>query len=116
MDDEPTGLGRETAFEIRRQLKILANRSLSPDGGLPGSLHAEWKRCGCPRCRCATGQLHGPYWARRWREGDRLRRAYVPREQVAEVQAAIDLRRRLRPVPWVARQALAELRAHDEQR
>ena len=77
---------------------------------LPGSLQPERKRCGVPTCRCAAGALHGIYWVRRWRERGRQRRAYVPRDQVEQVRAAIDLWHRLHPRPWVVRQALAELR------
>lgn len=81
-----------------------------PKMALPGSLHQERKRRGAPGCRCARGSLHGPYWTRRWREDGRLRRAHVPRHQVAQVQAAVAEWHRLHPVPWAVRQALAELR------
>jgi len=54
-----------------------------------GSLQAEWRRCGKPRCRCTGGTLHGPYWYLRWREGGRQRRQYVPCEQVNAMRAAI---------------------------
>src|SRR5262249_42774341 len=33
-----------------------------------GSLQREWRRCGKPTCRCASGMLHGPYWYLRWRD------------------------------------------------
>jgi hypothetical protein len=88
--------------------------------GLPptGSLQREWRRCGKPRCRCASGMRHGPYWYLRWREGGRQRRRYVPRERVDTTRAALEQRRRLRPPAWSLRQTLAELRqlakeAHD---
>ena len=77
---------------------------------LPGSLQPEWRRCGKPRCRCASGTPHGPYWYLRWREGGRQRRQYVPCEQVNSMRAAIAERRRLRPPAWSLRQELAELR------
>jgi hypothetical protein len=86
-----------------------------PKVALPGSLHQERKQCGTPGCRCAQGRLHGPYWVRRWREDGRLRRAYVPRDQVAQVRAAITEWRRLYPVPWSVRQALAELRRLEQE-
>jgi hypothetical protein len=80
--------------------------------GLPptGSLQREWRRCGKPRCRCARGMLHGPYWYLRWREGGRQRRRYVPRARVDATRVAIEQRRRLRPPAWSLRQTLAELR------
>ena len=50
-------------------------QQMNSGGLLPktGSLQPEWRRCGKPRCRCASGPLHGPYWYLRWREGGRLR-------------------------------------------
>ena len=58
---------------------------------LPGSLHAEWVRCGKAGCRCAAGQRHGPYWWRHVMERGRKRRVYVRRADVARVRAGIAL-------------------------
>ena len=55
---------------------------------LPGSLHARWGRCGTTGCRCAKGELHGPYYRRFWREGGRTRSAYIRRADVPGVLAA----------------------------
>lgn len=54
--------------------------ALSP---LPGSLHLEYRTCGRPNCRCQAGHLHGPYTVRRWREGGRQRKQYVPASNIA---------------------------------
>ena len=54
---------------------------------LAGSLQPEWKRCGKPTCRCARGELHGPYARRVWREGGQTQRQYVPLADVVEVDA-----------------------------
>lgn len=37
----------------------------------------EMVRCGKKGCRCAEGQLHGPYWYAYWSEGGRVRSQYV---------------------------------------
>lgn len=42
-----------------------------------GTVCAQWVRCGKPRCRCARGELHGPYYALFTRQGGRLRKRYV---------------------------------------
>lgn len=34
-------------------------------------------RCGSEKCKCATGELHGPYWYAYWTEGGRTRSQYV---------------------------------------
>src|SRR5262245_41250446 len=57
--------------------------------GLPGTLLAEYVRCGKPACGCMSGgSRHGPYFRRFWREGGRTRSVYVPLAQVAQVDAA----------------------------
>jgi len=77
---------------------------------LPGTLVAEMKLCGKPACRCARGELHGPYWRRYWREAGRRRRQYVRRADVAQVSSQVLTWRRVHPPAWTARQALTELR------
>jgi hypothetical protein len=63
---------------------------------LPGAVCAQWVRCGRPRCRCARGQLHGPYFFRFWREDGRLRKQYVKRSELKEVRARCEARRQFR--------------------
>ena len=53
-----------------------------------GAICAQWVRCGKPNCRCAKGQLHGPYYYRFWREGGKLRRAYVRKADAPAALAA----------------------------
>ncbi len=77
---------------------------------LPGYLLANPVRCGKPSCRCARGELHGPYWYRRWREGGRQRREYIRPSDVQRVEAALAEWRRLHPPAYRMRQELAELR------
>ena len=77
---------------------------------LSGFLRAEHIRCGKPSCRCARGELHGPYWYRRWREGGRQRREYVKAADAESAQASLDEWRRLHPPAYQVRQELAELR------
>jgi len=61
------------------------------EADLCGSLIAEYKRCGKPNCRCARGELHGPYYYRRWRDAAGVqRKAYVARERLAEVRSALE--------------------------
>lgn len=60
---------------------------------LPGVVCAQMVRCGKPKCKCARGELHGPYHFRFWRDGGRLRKQYVKAADVAEQQAACEARR-----------------------
>jgi hypothetical protein len=77
---------------------------------LPGALLANGVRCGKSACRCARGELHGPYLYRRWREGGRQKRQYVKQADIQAVEAALAEWRRLHPPAYRMRQELAELR------
>lgn len=71
-------------------------------------------RCGKANCRCTRGNLHGPYWFLRWRDGDTQRRRYVRAEDLDAVRAVIEARRALdreaRAAAASARFDLRELR------
>src|SRR5437764_14682289 len=75
-------------------------------GPLPGVLLANGVRCGKPSCRCARGELHGPYLYRRWREGGRQRRQYVRPADLERVRAALTEWKRLHPPVYRVRQQL----------
>lgn len=68
---------------------------IADDGMLDGSVHPLFKRCGKPNCKCASGELHGPYYYRYQRVGDRIRKEYIPLAHVEEVRAACALYRKL---------------------
>lgn len=68
---------------------------------LPGVVCAQWRKCGKAGCRCARGDLHGPYFARFWRQGGRLRKAYVRKADVEDVRGRC-LARRQAQVEWLA--------------
>lgn len=76
----------------------------------PGSLHLDWTTCGKATCRCARGILHGPYVYRRWREGPRQRKAYVPVRELQRVMAEMEVKRALMPKPTEMKHLLKGLR------
>lgn len=39
--------------------------------------HVQWRTCGYPKCRCHTGQKHGPYRYAYWYENGKLVSAYA---------------------------------------
>jgi len=41
-------------------------------------------RCGSKKCRCTSGELHGPYWYAYWSEGGRTRSQYVGKKLPAK--------------------------------
>jgi uncharacterized protein DUF6788 len=87
-----------------------SGRSLPKTEPLRGSLHAELKRCSKPSCRCARGDLHGPYWSLRWREGNRQHHRYVRPAEITTVRTALAAWRALHPPARSTRDQLVELR------
>jgi len=64
-----------------------------------GTISTRFVRCGKPQCHCHNGVPHGPYHYHVYREvrdGKRVRVSrYVPANQVADLMAELESRRRL---------------------
>lgn len=61
---------------------------IPPNGLLNGAVCASYARCSKPNCRCARGELHGPYYHRyQWYNG-RVIKEYVRKADVEEIRAA----------------------------
>ncbi len=60
----------------------------------PGSICPQFVRCGRKNCHCASGELHGPYFYRFWREDGRLRKKYVKQADAEPLLAAQAAERR----------------------
>lgn len=60
---------------------------------LPGAVCAQMVRCGKPTCKCARGELHGPYFYQFVRVNGVLVKRYVKAKDVAQVRAACQARR-----------------------
>lgn len=55
---------------------------------MPGAVCAQMVRCGKPSCKCARGELHGPYFYRFVWEGGKQRKRYVRKEELQQIRAA----------------------------
>lgn len=61
-----------------------------------GAICAQFVRCGKPGCKCARGELHGPYYYRFTRdESGRLRKSYVRKAEAASALSEQSERREL---------------------
>lgn len=66
-----------------QQVKIDLPRKRRADGSIRErrvTYQLELIRCGKTRCRCKSGELHGPYWFAYWRHVGRKRKRYVGAE------------------------------------
>jgi hypothetical protein len=69
------------------QSLVATYRERVPIEPLPGAVCQQRVRCGKPNCRCSRGELHVAFY-RFWREGGRLRKAYVRRIDLETTRAA----------------------------
>lgn len=70
--------------QLRSRRRRLATSLADPQASLEGSLVSQMRRCGKEGCRCAQGELHGPYVYLSISRGAERRLLYVPAE-LAEV-------------------------------
>ncbi len=70
--------------QLRARRRRLATSLADPQASLEGSLVSQMRRCGKEGCRCAQGELHGPYVYLSISRGSDRRLLYVPAE-LAEV-------------------------------
>ncbi len=98
-----TDLGSKTTRQLRARRRRLARSLPDVEVLIAGSVVDQGRRCGKEACRCATGELHGPYtYVVLPRAGARTRTVYVP-------AAAADAVRQGAAVSAAVRGALEEI-------
>jgi len=69
------------------------------EGLIAGSVVDQGRRCGKEGCRCATGDLHGPYtYVVLPRQGGRTRTVYVPTAAADAVRDGAAVSTRMRDI------------------
>ena len=76
--------------QLRARRSRLARAVPDVEATLRGALQRQMRRCGKAGCRCAEGELHGPYIYVSVRTGDRSRLLYVPAEAVEAVMRRVE--------------------------
>jgi uncharacterized membrane protein len=114
MEDLVWGVGKEANPPER------GDTSPEPPGGvllepLPGAVRERYVKCGKPGCQCETGVKHGPYHYRVWRDGGRIRTAYVPLQDVEKARAQCALYRQYQGCPSLVRAERARLERETRQ-
>src|SRR5215204_2889280 len=72
-------LEKSSVRQLRARKRRLARALPAAEETLRGAPLTQGRRCGKPGCRCARGQLHGPYtYLSLGRERGRSRLVYVP--------------------------------------
>lgn len=84
-------LQKLTARQLRARRARLARQLPDAEMILRGSLQKQGRRCGKQSCRCAEGELHGPYVYLATRSGDRTRMLYVSADVADEVSRRVEV-------------------------
>ena len=81
MEHKTENLDGLTVRQLRALRRRLASRLTDPQAVLRGTLLSQGRRCGKESCRCADGELHGPYtYVSIPQPGGRPHKLYVPAE------------------------------------
>ena len=75
--------------QLRDRRRRIARQIPDLEVLIAGSLQTQRRRCGKEGCRCARGELHGPYLYLSLRAGGRARMLYVPAGLAGEVRQAV---------------------------
>ena len=77
--------------QLQARRRRLAATLADPQASLEGSLVSQMRRCGKERCRCAQGELHGPYVYLSISRGADRRLVYIPANLAEAVRRHIAL-------------------------
>src|SRR5215213_3246842 len=92
-----TDPGSSTVRKLRARRRRLARSLPDVEALITGSVVDQGRRCGKEACRCATGELHGPYtYVVLPRVGGRTRTVYVPAAAAEAVRQGAALSSRVR--------------------
>lgn len=80
-----------TVRQLRARRRRLATALADPQSSLEGLLVSQMRRCGKEGCRCARGELHGPYVYLSISRGSERRLLYVPAELAEVVRHHVEL-------------------------
>src|ERR1700688_3470143 len=94
-----THLNKHNVVQLRARRRRLARSLGSPETTLFGSLLTQGRKCGKEGCRCAAGELHGPYvYVTLRKPRGRGGLLYVPAELADAVRDRIELTAQMQAV------------------
>jgi hypothetical protein len=94
-----TDLGSSTVRQLRARRRRVARSLPDVEALIAGAVVDQGRRCGKEACRCASGELHGPYtYVVLPRKAGRTRTVYVPAAAADAVRQGAALSSRVRDV------------------
>ncbi len=85
-----SGLSELSVSQLRARRRRLARSVGDPQATLRGTLQRQGRRCGRAGCRCARGELHGPYLYLAVHADGGGRSIYVPGALAGTVGALVE--------------------------
>ena len=86
MSNQKKDVSSRKASRVSPRIKL--ENSLPKIEPLRGAVCKQMKRCGKPNCKCAKGELHGPYYYRFFYRGGRQRKKYVKKGELSATFAS----------------------------
>lgn len=87
-----TAIAEKSTRALRARRRSLAHSLPDVEGLISGAVVEQGRRCGKEGCRCARGELHGPYtYVVLPRDGGRTRTVYVRASAAEAVRAGAAL-------------------------
>lgn len=87
-----------TVRQLRASRARLARQLPNVEVTLRGALQRQTRRCGKEGCRCAEGELHGPYIYLSVRMGERSGLLYVPADVAENITRRVEMTGRIEAV------------------
>ncbi|MCA1700849.1 MAG: hypothetical protein LC790_18865 [Actinobacteria bacterium] len=83
-------LSEVSVARLRARRRRLGRAVGDPQATLRGALQRQGRRCGRASCRCAQGELHGPYWYLAVHADGGRRSVYVPAPLAGAVEELVE--------------------------
>lgn len=77
---------RQEASRLQQECRQLMGQLLRPQPMIAGCFYEMYKKCGRANCRCAEGELHGPFPVISFARGGQRSTRSVPRDRVGPVR------------------------------
>ena len=113
---------RKQVFELNKQRMEAINRVLNTKPYIAAQVYQRQRKCGKSNCKCARGELHGPYpWIYQKKKGKKVistsvaeGKSHEAKEMAKRYEDLVRLRQQIREADHKINDLLNELEAEKE--
>ena len=113
---------RKKVSDLNKKREAAIHRTLHTKEYIAAQVYERYKKCGNPNCKCAKGELHGPFlWIYQKKKGQKVISTTVIREKTAEAKEMaarydelLRLRRQIRGIDQEINEVLNKFEAQME--